>query len=137
MAAVMSPAKMQIEFLLNSGVVSHASHQYICKVCFTRCRTAAHLRYHRFLHGESRLHPCHKCEIAFPRKFSLQSHIRCVHEKERKFACTSCNSKFFYRKDLLKHNAAVHERKRPYRCQYCRASFGKKEHLTRHYRTLH
>mmetsp|Transcript_38149 Transcript_38149/g.151273 ORF Transcript_38149/g.151273 Transcript_38149/m.151273 type:complete len:139 (-) Transcript_38149:105-521(-) len=137
MAVVLPGAKMQIEYLLNSRTASPDSAQHQCNVCFTRCRSAAHLRYHMFVHGDNRFHACRRCEIAFPRKFSLRSHVRCVHDKERKFACASCSSKFFYRKDLLKHKAAVHDRKRPYRCEDCPASFGKKEHLTRHRRSLH
>eukprot|EP00188_Purpureofilum_apyrenoidigerum_P001708 Plantae.Rhodophyta-Purpureofilum_apyrenoidigerum.ctg19679.p2 GENE.Plantae.Rhodophyta-Purpureofilum_apyrenoidigerum.ctg19679~~Plantae.Rhodophyta-Purpureofilum_apyrenoidigerum.ctg19679.p2 ORF type:complete len:156 (+),score=29.40 Plantae.Rhodophyta-Purpureofilum_apyrenoidigerum.ctg19679:58-468(+) len=131
---VLTPKKMQLHFLLND-----AADEYVlqCKVCLVKCRNGAHLRFHRHKHGDAKLFPCTSCEIAFYRRFSLDSHKRCVHMKERKFTCDICSSRFFYQKDLNKHRLAVHDKERPHRCPQCAASFGKKEHLTRHYRTLH
>lgn len=134
MALLSTSPKMQIRFLVNGD---NGRKLHWCNVCAVTCKTEAHLRYHHYLHGGQNLFPCTKCELAFYRKFSLQSHQRCVHEKERNHKCKLCSSSFFYQKDLIKHFRAVHEKRRPFHCGCCNSSFAKKEHLTRHVRSVH
>ncbi|XP_016960570.1 gastrula zinc finger protein XlCGF52.1 [Drosophila biarmipes] len=80
-----------------------------------------------------KLHVCEICGNGYPRKSTLDSHMR-RHNDERPYECEICHKSFHVNYQLKRH-IRQHTGARPYTCQYCQRSFADRTSLVKHERT--
>ncbi|KAH8344376.1 hypothetical protein KR084_010391 [Drosophila pseudotakahashii] len=81
----------------------------------------------------SKLHVCEICGNGYPRKSTLDTHMR-RHNDERPYECEICH-KCFHVNYQLKRHIRYHTGAKPYTCQYCQRSFADRTSLVKHERT--
>ncbi|XP_036672593.3 transcription factor Ouib [Drosophila suzukii] len=80
-----------------------------------------------------KLHVCEICGNGYPRKSTLDSHMR-RHNNERPYECEICHQSFHVNYQLKRH-IRQHTGARPYTCQYCHRTFADRTSLVKHERT--
>ncbi|CRL05136.1 CLUMA_CG018007, isoform A [Clunio marinus] len=73
---------------------------------------------------------CPECQMAYPEKESLESHLA-VHKIDRRYICDICGAGL-KRKEHLERHKLGHNPERPYVCHICLKGFKRKEHLNLH-----
>ncbi|XP_017020345.1 zinc finger protein 852 isoform X1 [Drosophila kikkawai] len=80
-----------------------------------------------------KLHVCEICGNGYPRKSTLDTHMR-RHTNERPFECEICHKSFHVNYQLMRH-IRQHTGAKPYKCQYCQRCFADRTSLVKHERT--
>ncbi|XP_017060668.2 transcription factor Ouib isoform X1 [Drosophila ficusphila] len=83
--------------------------------------------------ANGKLHVCEICGNGYPRKSTLDTHMR-RHNNERPFECEICHKSFHVNYQLKRH-IRKHTGSKPYTCQYCQRSFADRTSLVKHERT--
>ncbi|EDW96093.2 uncharacterized protein Dyak_GE25095 [Drosophila yakuba] len=81
----------------------------------------------------AKLHVCEICGNGYPRKSTLDTHMR-RHNDERPYECEICHKSFHVNYQLKRH-IRQHTGAKPYTCQYCHRSFADRTSLVKHERT--
>ncbi|XP_043065225.1 zinc finger protein 436 isoform X2 [Drosophila ficusphila] len=80
--------------------------------------------------ANGKLHVCEICGNGYPRKSTLDTHMR-RHNNERPFECEICHKSFHVNYQLKRH-IRKHTGSKPYTCQYCQRSFADRTSLVKH-----
>ena len=80
---------------------------------------------------------CDRCNINFPTKFDLNSHIAAVHDGKKSFICNTCGVRFAVLSRLKEHVANVHEKKKPFKCSLCDYCCFYKGNMNKHINLKH
>ncbi|KAH8248236.1 hypothetical protein KR038_007851 [Drosophila bunnanda] len=80
-----------------------------------------------------KLHVCEICGNGYPRKSTLDTHMR-RHNNERPYECEICHKSFHVNYQLMRH-IRQHTGAKPYTCQYCQRCFADRTSLVKHERT--
>ncbi|XP_017968694.1 zinc finger protein 570 [Drosophila navojoa] len=81
----------------------------------------------------SKSHVCDVCGNSYPRKSTLDTHMR-RHNNDRPYECEVCKKSFHVNYQLMRH-IRQHTGARPYSCEYCQRSFTDRTSLVKHERT--
>ncbi|KMZ02503.1 zinc finger protein 449 [Drosophila simulans] len=81
----------------------------------------------------AKLHVCEICGNGYPRKSTLDTHMR-RHNDERPYECEICHKSFHVNYQLKRH-IRQHTGAKPYTCQYCQRNFADRTSLVKHERT--
>ncbi|KAM7286887.1 zinc finger protein 99 [Ixodes scapularis] len=116
---------------------------FTCDICKRSFRWKHTLKAHTILHhptvngeGTPTLHKCPHCDVAFPYRFALQSHL-IKHSERRDFHCKLCGMAFKRKQPLTDHMKAVHCSEKKFHCTTCGQMFAVKRYLDAHCRLAH
>ncbi|KAM8884833.1 uncharacterized protein ACB058_000838 [Synchiropus picturatus] len=137
-AAIHSCSICSSDFIDKEAFLRHAEthdKEACCGVCSTPLDSKETLKDHIQKHRDAeKLFACSECGKSFPRKSSLERHVR-LHAGERPYICEFCG-KTFSENAVLKRHARCHTGGRPrnYACDVCGKNFTMSQHLNVHRR---
>ena len=110
--------------------------KHLCHICDYGTNKNFTFKRHLSSHGVGERFKCDQCELDFPRRESLKSHILAIHQPKKEHPCDQCDKIYVSHTALKSHIRRNHIVKR-FKCDECPAMFGEEGRLTFHKKSVH
>ena len=109
------------------------------QVCFKFCfKNRLEQNSHEKIHDENREFVCKFCNKRYPKKFTLNDHMRKYHTMVENFKCNICDKNFKLERVLKRHNMEQHEEgSRLFNCSHCNYSSKRPTAVRHHLKNVH
>lgn len=105
-----------------------------CELCGKGFPRKYSLDRHLRMHSDLRRYGCEVCGLSFTEHYRLVAHIK-IHTGERPHKCELCDASFIRKSNLVEHRSKQHAASKSYECMKCSRTFVRRDDLDRHVST--